>query len=305
MRGEVRRIPSAIHAGEANPILGVQKIAPAPGRHTIQPSSREAKFRERDTVQCKPLRVPAVADRRRVVPWRLRLRASQWRSCAGSSGRSSRRTASTRGSWGRRGSGRARSTRSAIPPTSGGSPSPPRPRSPRTRPPALPTAPASPIPSSATRASTRPRGPRAARCAGSTPPRAGRRCSRAGRRSTARRTSPPPARLFFAFSFGPFLGFWSAFESAARIGLAVFPGGGMTTAARLRFLAENADRGGPLHPHATRSAWPRRPREEGADLGRGPVRALILGGRARGERARPSAGGSRRPGGRASSITGG
>jgi phenylacetate-CoA ligase len=42
--------------------------------------------------------------------------------------------------------------------------------------------------------------------------------------------------LFFAFSFGPFLGFWTAFESAARLGCLCIPGGGMRSAARLRAM---------------------------------------------------------------------
>jgi len=46
-------------------------------------------------------------------------------------------------------------------------------------------------------------------------------------------------RLFFPFSFGPFLGFWTAFEAAGRLGCLCLPGGGMTSAARLRFLLEN------------------------------------------------------------------
>src|SRR6266851_165654 len=40
-------------------------------------------------------------------------------------------------------------------------------------------------------------------------------------------------RIFFAFSFGPFLGFWVAFDSAVRMGCLCIPGGGMRTAARL------------------------------------------------------------------------
>jgi phenylacetate-CoA ligase len=50
----------------------------------------------------------------------------------------------------------------------------------------------------------------------------------------------PHDRVFFPFSFGPFIGFWSAFEAAARFGALVVPGGGMTTTARLRFLVEHA-----------------------------------------------------------------
>src|SRR6185503_17048522 len=32
-------------------------------------------------------------------------------------------------------------------------------------------------------------------------------------------------RIFFPFSFGPFLGFWSAFDAGAQIGAHVLPGG--------------------------------------------------------------------------------
>jgi phenylacetate-CoA ligase len=44
--------------------------------------------------------------------------------------------------------------------------------------------------------------------------------------------------IFFAFSFGPFLGFWTAFESAARLGCLCIPGGGMSSSARLRNLLD-------------------------------------------------------------------
>ena len=46
-------------------------------------------------------------------------------------------------------------------------------------------------------------------------------------------------RVFFPFSFGPFIGFWAAFEGAARRGCFVLPGGGMRSALRLRALVEN------------------------------------------------------------------
>ncbi len=42
--------------------------------------------------------------------------------------------------------------------------------------------------------------------------------------------------VFFAFSFGPFLGFWSAFDSAQQLGLRTIPAGGMSSSERLRFL---------------------------------------------------------------------
>ena len=41
---------------------------------------------------------------------------------------------------------------------------------------------------------------------------------------------------FFPFSFGPFLGFWGAYEAAARLGVRVVPGGGMTSEDRVRLL---------------------------------------------------------------------
>lgn len=46
-------------------------------------------------------------------------------------------------------------------------------------------------------------------------------------------------RVFFAFSFGPFLGFWSAFEAAAQLGSLCLPGGGMTSSARMQAILEN------------------------------------------------------------------
>ncbi|MCW5552927.1 MAG: AMP-binding protein [Verrucomicrobiae bacterium] len=46
-------------------------------------------------------------------------------------------------------------------------------------------------------------------------------------------------RVYFAFSFGPFIGFWMAYESAARLGCLCLPGGGMSSAARLRAIMEN------------------------------------------------------------------
>ena len=50
----------------------------------------------------------------------------------------------------------------------------------------------------------------------------------------------PGDRLFFPFSFGPFLGFWAAFDAANQSGHLTLPGGGMSTAARLRFMLAHA-----------------------------------------------------------------
>jgi phenylacetate-CoA ligase len=46
-------------------------------------------------------------------------------------------------------------------------------------------------------------------------------------------------RIFFAFSFGPFLGFWTAFESALNLGCFNLPGGGLSSAARLRAIIDH------------------------------------------------------------------
>jgi phenylacetate-CoA ligase len=46
-------------------------------------------------------------------------------------------------------------------------------------------------------------------------------------------------RFFFAFSFGPFLGFWSAIEAVHRLGCFCFSGGGMSSAARVQAILDN------------------------------------------------------------------
>ena len=45
--------------------------------------------------------------------------------------------------------------------------------------------------------------------------------------------------IFFAFSFGPFIGFWLAFEAALKLGCRCLPGGGMSTAARVRAILDH------------------------------------------------------------------
>jgi phenylacetate-CoA ligase len=49
----------------------------------------------------------------------------------------------------------------------------------------------------------------------------------------------PGSKIYFAFSFGPFLGFWSAFEAAPRAGCMAIPGGGSSSIGRLGVMAEN------------------------------------------------------------------
>jgi phenylacetate-CoA ligase len=46
----------------------------------------------------------------------------------------------------------------------------------------------------------------------------------------------PGDRVFFPFSFGPFLGFWAGFEAGPQIGLHCIPGGGMSSQIRLAMI---------------------------------------------------------------------
>src|ERR1043166_4521099 len=47
-------------------------------------------------------------------------------------------------------------------------------------------------------------------------------------------------RILFAFSFGPFIGFWLAFDAGQRIGALCLPGGGLSSVARLRIIFDNS-----------------------------------------------------------------
>src|SRR5688572_11636278 len=89
----------------------------------------------------------------------------------------------------------------------------------------------------------------------------------------------PGDRVFFPFSFGPFLGFWAGFEAGCQTGLHCVPGGGMSSTIRLAMieavgatvvcctptyalrLAEIASQERPAHP-----------------LAQGRVRLLIVAG---------------------------
>jgi phenylacetate-CoA ligase len=84
-------------------------------------------------------------------------------------------------------------------------------------------------------------------------------------------------RMFFPFSFGPFVGFWAAFESAVALGNLSLSGGGMTTPARLRFMLENACTVVCCTPtYALRMAEVAA--AEGIDLRGSPVAKLIVAG---------------------------
>ena len=47
-------------------------------------------------------------------------------------------------------------------------------------------------------------------------------------------------RIFAAFGFGPFIGFWGAVEGARQIGALLIPGGGQSSAQRLHLMKESA-----------------------------------------------------------------
>lgn len=84
-------------------------------------------------------------------------------------------------------------------------------------------------------------------------------------------------RLFFAFSFGPFLGFWAAFDAASQAGYLALPGGGMSTTARLRFVLDLGVTVVFCTPtYALRLAEVAG--QEAIDLAGSPVRALIVAG---------------------------
>ena len=83
--------------------------------------------------------------------------------------------------------------------------------------------------------------------------------------------------LFFAFSFGPFLGFWTAFEAALRINCLCIPGGGMSSATRLRAMLANHTTVLCCTPtYALRLADVAR--TEGIDLAESKVRLIIVAG---------------------------
>ena len=84
-------------------------------------------------------------------------------------------------------------------------------------------------------------------------------------------------RLMFPFSFGPFVGFWAAFEAATDLGNFCLPAGGMTTTARLRYMLEHAATVVCCTPtYALRMAEVAD--ADGIDLPSSPVRMLIVAG---------------------------
>ncbi len=87
----------------------------------------------------------------------------------------------------------------------------------------------------------------------------------------------PGMVAFFAFSFGPFLGFWTAFEAGLRLGLRCIPGGGLGTVARLNVIVEHGVEVLCCTPtYALHLAGVAR--EQGLDLSRGRVRKILVAG---------------------------
>jgi phenylacetate-CoA ligase len=84
-------------------------------------------------------------------------------------------------------------------------------------------------------------------------------------------------RVMFPFSFGPFLGFWAAFDAAVALGNLSLPAGGMTTPNRLKMLIDNQVTVVCCTPtYALRMAEVAQ--DEGFDLAGSAVRALIVAG---------------------------
>lgn len=87
----------------------------------------------------------------------------------------------------------------------------------------------------------------------------------------------PADRVFLPFSFGPFIGFWSAFEAAQRLGALTVPGGGLSSTQRLDLLRECEATVVVCTPtyalHLAEVA-----RQAGIDLAASPVRVTIHAG---------------------------
>jgi phenylacetate-CoA ligase len=87
----------------------------------------------------------------------------------------------------------------------------------------------------------------------------------------------PGDRLYFAFSFGPFLGFWTAFEAAGQLGLFCQAGGGVSTVARLKQIVEHRSSVVLCTPtyavHLAREA-----KTQGIDLAHSSVRCVVVAG---------------------------
>jgi len=87
----------------------------------------------------------------------------------------------------------------------------------------------------------------------------------------------PSDTVFFAFSYGTFVGFWGAHYACEKIGCLVLPGGNMTTEARVKQIFDmNATVVCSTPTYALRMA--QEAKTMGLDLAGGPVKRLILSG---------------------------
>jgi phenylacetate-CoA ligase len=87
----------------------------------------------------------------------------------------------------------------------------------------------------------------------------------------------PADRVFFPFSFGPFLGFWVGFDAGSQMGLLCVPGGGMSSRQRLSVIDSVQATVVCCTPtYALRLAEVAA--EEGRDLAANSVRVLIVAG---------------------------
>ena len=84
-------------------------------------------------------------------------------------------------------------------------------------------------------------------------------------------------RIFFAFSFGPFIGFWLAFEAGEALGALNIPGGGLSSAARLQAIFTHDTNVLCCTPtYALRLA--EGAKEENIELANSPVRTIVVAG---------------------------
>jgi phenylacetate-CoA ligase len=87
----------------------------------------------------------------------------------------------------------------------------------------------------------------------------------------------PSDTVFFAFSYGTFVGFWGAHYACEKLGCLVLPGGNMTTEARVKQIFDmNATVVCSTPTYALRMA--QEARSMGLDLENGPVKRIILSG---------------------------
>jgi phenylacetate-CoA ligase len=87
----------------------------------------------------------------------------------------------------------------------------------------------------------------------------------------------PHDRIFFAFSYGTFVGFWGAHYASEKLGCLVLPGGNMTTEGRVRMIADTGATVVCSTPtYALRMA--QEAQAMGIDLRNGPVKRLVLSG---------------------------